>query len=392
MMWDFAPREMKRYKIGAVGSFDPRNIHGGECWGWPRECKLTNSQAKSIYYTMYKTEELTIDQLIVVRKSFAYAWELRGGTPGGNFLGVKDVWSVVRESKTATKKHHVIPERIPTPAELKVPFNTEWSPDSPLSLVHFCQGQLAANDLFIFGLRSTEDVKRVKDSSVHHNDWANGWQATEFKGGRCKLCGTKKGTRPWRIWRVCRCPGKHHIRPPATFFAEIRKDGNPRCEVKWDPLCPVAAVEFIFSLQDSDTKGCYRKWLSSGRMSTSPKNNIADVRKVAVDWLMSQGATSEENRYDLHAGRKCLARLCSHLEIDYPQSFQIHADLPDTWAGAYEKGVIFKTETKIRTQSQDPWIATEALRMISTFLGRGKRMKRKLKRDERFKSDSQTNS
>ena len=384
LMWKCAPREMRRFKVGTVGSFDENNVHGGECWGWPRECKLTKSQARTIYYTMYKTRELTIDQLCVVKKAFAHAWELVGGTPGGNFPGVKEIWGIIRVGKTATKKHSVVPERVPTPEELRTPFNREWRPDSPMSLVKSCQGLLGAYDLFICGLRSTADVKRIKDSPVHHQDWTKGWQATAFKGGRAKLCGTKKGTRPWRIWRVCHCPGQHHVRPPKTFFAEIKKDGNPRCEVKWCTVCPVAVVEFLFSLQESDTKYCYRKWLDSGRMGAS---NINDVRVVAVDWLVAQGAVDESCRYDLNAGRKCLARLCCHLKIPYPESFQIHGDLFETWAQSYEQEVL-KSSFNKRSQSRDPLVATVALRKFANFFGRGKKLKRKLGRSERFQSDS----
>ena len=48
LMWLVVPAVMRRFNIGVEGSFDVRNCHGGLCWGWPRECKLTNSQAKTI--------------------------------------------------------------------------------------------------------------------------------------------------------------------------------------------------------------------------------------------------------------------------------------------------------------------------------------------------------
>ena len=59
LMWRSSPRFMRRYKIGEKGSFDPLNCHGGVCWGWPKECNLTNTQARAILYDCYKSRLLT---------------------------------------------------------------------------------------------------------------------------------------------------------------------------------------------------------------------------------------------------------------------------------------------------------------------------------------------
>ena len=238
----------------------------------------------------------------------------------------------------------------------------------------------------MFGLRSTEDVRRVKMSETHFFDWPNGWHSTKFLGGRAKLCGVKKGTRDWRVWRSCQCPGKHHVRPPTTFFTEIQKDGNARCEVKWCTVCPVAALEFLFTLQEPEwePKRCYAKWLASGRMGRS---NISDVAGLAVDWFVSQGVVTEENRYSRNAGRKSLARWCDHLNVPYNESFQVHGDLFEVWAKNYEQGVA-KSGFKGRKQSTDPQVATKALRKFANLLGRGRRVKPKLALETRFQSDS----
>ena len=37
LMWKAAPRFCRRYDIGAVGTYDPRNCHKGVMWGWPRD-------------------------------------------------------------------------------------------------------------------------------------------------------------------------------------------------------------------------------------------------------------------------------------------------------------------------------------------------------------------
>ena len=82
-MWKEVPRDMRRYKVGEIDSFDPANCHKGVCWGWPKECKLTNLQARTVFFNIYKKRTLTIHQIIVVRKALSYAFELSGGLAGG---------------------------------------------------------------------------------------------------------------------------------------------------------------------------------------------------------------------------------------------------------------------------------------------------------------------
>ena len=144
LMWTHVPKVMRRYRVGVVGSFDPHNCHGGVTWGWPKECRLTNLQARTIFFNLYRKEVLTLHQLIVVRKALAYAWELSGGLPGGNYPAVKEVWRIVKADKTADQIHRVLPSRIPTVRELVKAFTTGWTPESPFSLVSFCQGLVAA--------------------------------------------------------------------------------------------------------------------------------------------------------------------------------------------------------------------------------------------------------
>ena len=327
LMWREAPRQMRKYGVKPVGQFDPNNSHGGVCWAWPRECSLTNIQARAIFYECYKKRRLTIHQLIVVRKGMAYAWELVGGAQAGNFPGVKEVWKIVRESELAEKLNHVKPTRIPTPPELKEAFNKEWSPDSPMSLVEHCTGLIKAYDWAICGLRSVEDIKRVKRSLSHDYNWTEGWQCTAFTEGRAKLAGVKKGNRPWKIWRVCFCPGKRHVRPPTDFFVEIKKDGSPRCSVKWCTVCPVACMEFLWQFQAKPRS--YAKWLpASGRFGDK---NAANPSGDAIDWLIKQGVCTEENRYSSNAGRKSLAKWCGLLKVPYRESFQIHGDQSNSW-------------------------------------------------------------
>ena len=383
------PEEMKRFSVGKEGSFNPKNGHGGVCWGWPKECSLTNSQAQTLMWKIWMKRGLTFPQMLTVRKSLAYAYELTGGPiPKGNFPGVNRAWEHVREEKCVESSTTTLPQRIPTLNELKRAFTKKWSPQHQWCLMRYLQGLVQAGDLFIFGLRSREDIGRVKKSgqkSTHHqHNWKRGWQCTSFIGGRAKLSGAKKNTRSWKIWRRCHCPGGKHIRPPSDFCKEINKEGNPKVEVKWNTTCPLAALELIWQLQRKPSEGhrrCYGKWLPSGRYGTS---NTGDVAEMAIDWMIAQGACSEEDCYDTNAGRKSLARWCETLRIPYPESFHIHGDLYEVWAQNYETEVVKTPNFKRRTQSTDPKIATIALRKFANFLGRGKKVKVQLSKKNRY--------
>ena len=386
LAWKGAPREMRRYRVGEVGSFDPRNAHAGVCWGWPKECSLTDTQAKTVMLKCYRSRNFTYPMLCAIRKSMSYAWELRGGVKSKfqkNFEGVNSVWNAVKESECPGVTMSQKPDLIPTPEELKKYFGKPWTSDHPWPLMKFLGGQVAAGDLFLFGLRSREDIDRVKKSTTHEFNWKRGWQCTSFVGGRAKLCGTKKGTRPWWVWRVCRCETKKHIRPPANFCEKIDIEGNPTTTgVPFDTRCPLAALELMWQLQPHQLgikKRCYGKWLDSGRYN---KHNVDDVAAFANDWLVSQGAP--QPGFDSNAGRKSLARLTEHLNIAYAHSFHNHGDLWDVFQKHYSQG-LGRSDYAFRAQSRDPKVASLCMRLIAQFLTGSKRKVRiKLCKQSRF--------
>ena len=383
LMWSEAPRLMRRYKTGKVGTFDTFNGHGGVCWGWPKECKLTNAQARAVYFACYNRRRLTVAQMTVVRKSFAYAFELTGGKPGGNFVGVKEVWGVVRQDQLPDSLTTTIPDRIPQPEDLKQAFKKGWSAEHEWSLIKFLGGTVAAWDWTVCGMRSREDIDRVKKSRDHQFNWKQGWESTSFVGGRCKLCGNKKNTRPWRVWTVCLCDAKRHVRPPADFYLKIDVEGNPKVAVEWHTTCPLAALEVLWQLQSGPTQGGprrYGKWLDSGRFGTS---NVNDVVAFAIDWFVAQGVCPEDVRFDTNAGRKSLGRWTERLKVPYDDSVEIHGDLWEVWHDSYESSVP-KSSYPTRTQSTNPDKACRALRKFANFCGFGKRLKPKLSRSERL--------
>ena len=350
-----------------------------------KECKLTNVQARAIFYECYKGRQLTWPQMRTIRKSFAYAYELIGAPRTKkqvNFAGVNDVWGIIRQDQLKDNITTTIPDRIPQPEELKKAFTTVWTREHPWSLMEFLCGLIHANDWAIFGLRSKEDVDRVKKSFCHVHDWSNGWQCTSLKGGRAKLCGTKKGTRPWKIWRVCFCPGSRHRRPPPTYCQEIDAEGNPRgnADVPFHTCCPLAALELSWQMQDfRQQPRSYGKWLGN----RFGKSNVGKVVKNAVDWFIVQGAILEENRYQTNAGRKSLALWTRTLNVPYEESFQMHGDLWEVWHKNYEDAVP-RSQYSVRTQSTDPNVACRGLRRFANYIGAGRKVKPRMTRAERL--------
>ena len=105
---------------------------------------------------------------------------------------------------------------------------------------------------------------------------------------------------------------------------------------------------------------------------------------MAIAWMVSQGACLEENQYDTNSGRKSLARWCEALNVPYPESFHIHGDLYEVWSQHYETDVSKYANFKRRNQSTDPKVATVALKKFANYLGRGKKVKVRLSKKNRY--------
>ena len=248
-----------------------------------------------------------------------------------------------------------------------------------MSLVDWSRGEVAAWDWGVLGCRSQEDLKRIKNGKSHGYDRQEGWAFTGYDGGRAKLAGKKAGTRPWKAWRVCLCPGGKH-RPLAKDI-EYRLDryGNPRehdiDEITWTTECPINCCELILKGQYKRDEGCpmmshariYRKWnkKDKGGFGTDSEG---DPMKLVKKWFKVQGVETE---FDANAGRKGLGRWLSLLNVPYNEGLQIHGDLEGVWLKHYQPGLT-KTGYSIREQSLDPKIATLAVRKFAAYCGRGK--------------------
>ena len=218
-MWQVAAKTMRKCGVKEPGTFDKKNCHGGEMWGWPLEMNLTNARARKIMFAVIESNKLNLDKLKIVRKSLGYAWKMHSGKTQDqlddkNWPCMARIWKTIDPFSLPGKTRIKPPMRIPTVEEMETAFKKPWKPDNPWSLGKFCQGTIAAYDTFIWGCRSFEDHDRIKRSMKHVVRPSEGYIATAYKGGRCKTPGFP---RAWTKYTVCMCPGKKHKSPPPLF-------------------------------------------------------------------------------------------------------------------------------------------------------------------------------
>ena len=117
---------------------------------------------------------------------------------------MKAQWRSFKLSGLPGVKRPVKATRIPIPDNLKDAFTRQWTPESELNLPTHMMGVQATYDTHVFGLRPNVDVKKVKDSRDHFINANEGYGWTEMNGGRSKLHGPKRGTRPWKVYKDLR--------------------------------------------------------------------------------------------------------------------------------------------------------------------------------------------
>ena len=372
LMERVCPRLMKKNNIKPFGEYDKHNVHGGKIWGHPAECKMTNRLARDIMFKCIQSRALTYDQLRAVRKSLAYTKELTGGKAGDNWKGVAVAWDTMNREHLPSKFRNLLPQKIPTPHQLKKAWTTDYNRQWPLG--KFCVGNLAAFDTFIIGVRANTDTTRIKKASVHEENIDEGWCCSKYKGGRAKLGNGKY--RDWWAWRMCLCKGKVHKSPPEDQIAALDASGTPEEDLEWDPTCPLACKQFINQYAVVEDRN-YPKWLD--KSNRFGKSNVSNIVDFANEWMEIQGAGTPGG-YDHNSGRKSLARWLDHLNISYRWSFEIHGDLEKVWRSNYQP-TLPKSGYKKRNQSRDPNEATQALRRFAKWIERGCERKLKYKLD-----------
>ena len=363
-MWKHAGRYMARKGIPRPGEFCKTNIHGGQLWGSRKECKLTEKMAGEIIERVYECKKVGLDQLKQVRHSLSYAFYLTTGKGGENYDEVNAQWRSFALKELPPVRRRVMPVRIPVPLNLKMAFKSPWYPGHALSLAKFVPAVLCSHDTHVTGLRPNVDVAKVKNSTIHVINTNELYGYTEMVGGRSKLHGPNRGTRPWRVYRVCFCEKEHFGPPDHTWLDKqgnpVDQRGNP-VAVMWNTVCPLACMEFMRNQQGSDWKP-YAKYAPSTGLF---KQNVGNVPVFANSWLVSQGVTG--GPFDRNCGRKCLSRWLQLLLIEYHEHMHIHGDLEEVWRDHYQTK-LRKSGYRERKQAVDIDLATAALRKLANWL------------------------
>ena len=383
LMWRKARKYMKRIKIKEPGQYEKTNAHKGKMWALPRECSLTGLQAATVIDTCYRTKQCSKDQLRTIRKSLSYAHFLTTGESEENYPEVVNVWNTFDFKKAAKPSKSLLPQRVPTLIELKTAFTTPWSAENPMDYVRWSAGLLIAWDVYVCGFRPGVDMQKIKKSTDHNVNYGEGYQSTGLFEGKAKLSGQKRGTRPWRVYRVCLCRDGEHKRPGEDWILSIARTGNPTEATEHDTECPLAAVEVFQQLQPNpDEMQIYRRWLY--KRGFFSKQSYGDVVALANEWFRCQGILSADEKFQGNAGRKGSAGWQKKLKVPYKESFQIHGDLEKVWTKHYTGKTRRGQRNAEREQSVDPEVCCVALRKFSKSCGRGIIKKRKLNRMEKL--------
>ena len=381
LMWKVVPHEMVAAKVPPMYSYDRHNSQGGVIWGWKSEVPLTDDRVKRIMFGCIKSGRLTFYQLDAVRKAFSYAYQLQTGTKGGpgrndhcNYPCMHRVWKTIDRAKLPASNKRTKAEVIPTFNEMKSAFRRPWTRKHPWCFLKFICGMRYTYDTFVCGLRPNEDVKRVKKSTEHFLRPEAGYGSTAYVGGRCKNVELV----PWKLYTVCFCPGGVHVSPDKSDHLKLDNHGNPRVNFKWHSTCPLASFEY--QEQFAAAKGHrYAKINSYGNGFQTV--NESDPTAVAIQWLSTQGIGHPEVSFSHNSGRKTLARLLSHCEIDYPTGFEVHADRHSVWQKDYQPDCMDVAGFTRRTQHTDPDVCCAALRRIANKFGLGVYRAKKLTRE-----------
>ena len=375
IMWRYAPKKCEQLGFKKPGTFSKDNGHNGECWGWKKECSMSDQKAGKILLHLVNLETLTLSQLEVVRKSLAYSYQLRGNEVTKyktNWPEVRKVWKAVSD-KSCAPTRSTKPKRIPTPEELKAAFTQHWdAKKNQMSFLEWIIARRAAYDTLFCGHRPNKDMEKMKVTRRHHIDAREGWSWTDFKDGRSKLVGPKKNSREWKQFAVCWCKDGKHRSPTLRDRHNLDEFGNPRNgDPGFDDLCITAGFEFTNLWQKKGRWRRYPTLCGTGRGKSTKGNvgnrDVGEPIKLALRWMEDQGLGS----FDSNSGRKALARMLSLLNIPY-EVFEMHGDIYGNWEKSYQNGCRRERQRfERRKQSTEIDVATKALRKMSQWMGLG---------------------
>ena len=344
------------------------NQHGGVMPAMRDEFGLTDRQAGEILDKMGTGKAISYESLKGVSGMLGYLYQLKTGKEKENWPDVKIAMSSFLPKDFSVKKS-MVPEKIPTPPQMKTVLTKDWTPACGMSFARWVTGLLACWCWGLWGCRPNVDLDSLKKSESHTFNPQAGWASTAYLGGRNKLPGKKQGTRPWSAFFVCMCDGGVHKPVPPNWEFTIGRDGNPRqsANLPFCSCCPLNCLDLKHRRSGVRPMHLFSKWTKT---SITWGSNHGDVVAVAFEFMRAQGI---EPDFDRHAGRKSLAAILEELGCSFQVGFEIHGDNPDVWVEHYQPNLHGAMEFKRRKQSMDPRVATAALRMWRHYCGKDRK-------------------
>ena len=367
-----ARRIMQKMGLKEPGTYNPSNQQGGDMFSLPNEFKMTNRGAGKIFQACKDSGKCSVGNLKDIKKMLSYAYQLKNNATG-QWPDVQWVWQNTNpDEQKPPRKQKIKATVIPEPSHVRKALTTEYKPDCGMDFPQWNVGLLFFHDLNVFGCRQDEDIKRVKKSKIHTCAYGNGWMSTEFKGGRCKI-EKKKGTRPWKLHRVCLCPEAKHQRIPADWRTKLDSNGNPKEPLPWCTTCPLNAFQMIRNMLPADDFRTYPRWREDVH-KFHKRDNVGEdnVKAFVQKWIDTQGANPDDVLFDSNSGRKSLSLWCAEFNVPYEESFEIHGDHWTTWREYYQQKLQHAPDFNRRTQSPDPDLCTRALWRFARGIGRGR--------------------
>ena len=355
----------------APGEYLATNQHTGLCFALPREVpgpsRFSDVDAGWILRHCYEAGG-TVSQCQSVSKLLSYAYQLRTGEDG-NFKWVKKQRRVQKPSGYGPPTQVVRAIRIVEPESVKTTLTTEWTHDTPMPYLQWNLAYILTHDWVVLGMRSQVDLMKIKKSRHHFILPSEGWMYTQMFGGRAKIEGTR-GSRPWKVYRQCLCPGGRHRNLPADWADHAFGDTKPT----WCTTCPLTCYQVIrASLADDDYR-LYPRYIGPGYDNSENGIGRGPTFILMRRFLDIQGGNPDDVVYDKNMGRKSLGKLCDTVGISYPQSFEIHGDLWKNWK-QYQDRCINDRGFQRRVQSADADTCLKALRKLARWFGRGREVR-----------------
>ena len=316
-----------------------------------------------------------------MNNQFSDAWQLQQGTRympqrWRNYEIVQALWQSIDWDNVPPSGKSTRAEHIPTWHDMRQAWTTYWTEDHPMTYIQYSQAINCAWWGYFIGPRSKEDIRRLKISRDIVRRPREGQTSVGFVGGRCK---TPVKT-AWRGYGVCMCPDGVHIVPEPSDLDNLDENGNPIEPFEWGN-CPCSHRDFCALFEK--TKGrLFPKVNPDGNGFIDM--NEWDPAAKAIDWFVAQGVCEDANRFDHNSGRKALARMCTHCNIPYEESFEVHADNYVTWQRSYEPLCTNPSNFNRRTQHTNPDVACKALRKIARSFGLGEAVETPMNATERF--------